>query len=223
MSLNFHYAAHTYVDNWVVCDREARKVLGFGRGTTPTDKEACEQLMKVANIYSIARNFRKEEVRCVRLSPVWTALQEISEPASHQDAKECVDKLIASLKPTYGRGLLSAAPKFLWMRFGRPIIIYDALTWNWIRNQREYSKIKTYIEFYDAWRKEFDDHHKEIDTACEELLNANIMKFLRPSECPSEEEKNEFEQAVKSQWFAERVFDFAIVNDESQSHNLTKV
>ncbi len=30
MSLNFHYAAHTYVDNWVVCDREARKVLGFG-------------------------------------------------------------------------------------------------------------------------------------------------------------------------------------------------
>jgi hypothetical protein len=221
MSLNFYYAAHTYMDNWVVCDREARKVLGFGSGTTPTDKAACVQLKKVATIYSVARNFKKVEVECERLSPVWTALQEIEhKPVSAEDAKDCVEKLVNSLKPTYGCGLLSAASKFLWMRFGSPIIIYDSLTWDWMRKQVEYSSIKTYNEFYDAWRKEFDDHHKEIDTACEELLNANITKFLCPSECPSEEEKNEFEQAVKSQWFAERVFDFAIVNDESRSRSL---
>jgi len=48
------------------------------------------------------------------------------------------------------------------MRFGSPIIIYDSLTWDWMRKQVEYSSIKTYNEFYDAWRKEFDDHHKEM-------------------------------------------------------------
>jgi len=42
---------------------------------------------------------------------------------------------------------------------------------------------------------------KEIVAACEELLNANVTKFL----CPSEAEEKEFEQAVKSQWFYERV------------------
>ena len=220
MSLNFHYAAHTYVDNWVVCDREARKVLGFGSGATPTDKEACEQLKKVANIYSVTRNFRKEEDGCARLSPVWKALLEIQkQPVNDTEAKYCVEKLVNTLKPTYGRELLSAASKFLWMRFGSPIIIYDSLTWDWIRNQEGYSSITRYNEFYDAWRKKFNEHQKEIVAACEELLNANVTKFL----CPSEAEEKEFEQAVKSQWFYERVFDFVIVNDESQRGSLPKV
>ncbi len=105
------------------------------------------------------------------------------------------------------------------MRFGSPIIIYDSLTWDWIRNQEGYSSITTYNEFYDAWRKKFDEHQKEIVAACEELLNANVTKFL----CPSEAEEKEFEQAVKSQWFYERVFDFVIVNDESQRGSLPKV
>ena len=91
--------------------------------------------------------------------------------------------------------LLSAASKFLWMRFGHPFIIYDSLTWKWIDTyQMEYSSIRTYVDFYDAWRKKFEEHQKKIDMACEELLNAQVTKFL----CPSEEEKNEFEEAIKS-------------------------
>jgi hypothetical protein len=223
MSLNFYYAAHTYVDNWVVCDREARKVLGFGSGTTPTDKEACEQLKKVANIYSVTRNFRKEKVECERLSPVWKALLEIGEPTSEEEAKSRVEELVVALEKHYENRLWSAASKFLWMRFGQPIIIYDSLTWDWIRNQEGYSAITTYNEFYDAWQKKFNEHQKKIVAACAELLNANITKFLCPSECPSEEEEKEFEEMIRSSWFVERVFDFAIVNDESQRRSLPKV
>jgi hypothetical protein len=218
MSLNFHYAVHTYVDNWVVCDREARKVLGFESKSMPTDEEACEQLMKVANIYSIARNFRKEEVGCARLSPVWTALKEIRQPSCDKEAMSCVDKLVETLKPTYGHELTSAASKFLWMRFAHPIIIYDSLTWNWMCDHGGCSRTGNYGNFYDAWRKNFEENQKEIGTACEELLNANVTRFL----CPREDEEKEFEQAVKSRWFAERVFDFAIVNDESQRRSLPK-
>jgi hypothetical protein len=217
MSLNFHYAAHTYVDNWVVCDREARKVLGFRRGYQPEPEQVREQLIEVAKIYGIARNFRLElEGDNARLTPVWDALKEINEPSSDKDAKdkdakECVNKLVGLLKQTYKSELLSAASKFLWMRFGSPIIIYDLLTRNWIRNQREYSKIKTYIEFYDAWRTNFDNHQKKIDAACEELLRAQVRKFL----CPSDVTEEEYVQAVSSREFKERVFDHAMLNDKS--------
>jgi len=220
MSLNFHCAAHTYVDNWVVCDRKARIVLGVRGDYQPEPEQAREQLVEVAKIYGIARNFRLElEGDTARLSPVWDALKEIREPASDKDAKDCVNKLVETLKPTYGHELTSAASQVLWMRFGSPIIIYDLLTWNWIRNQREYSKIKTYIEFYDAWRTNFDNHQKKIDAACEELLRAQVRKFL----CPSDVTEEEYVQAVSSREFKERVFDHAIVNDESQRRNLPKV
>jgi hypothetical protein len=218
MSLNYHYAAHTYVDNWVVYDRKARKVLGFRIGYQPEPEQAREQLIEVARIYGIARNFRLElEGDNARLSPVWEALKEINEPTSDEDAKECVNKLVELLKQTYKSELLSAASKFLWMRFGRPFIIYDSLTSKWIDHIDHIECLSTrpYDNFYDAWRKKFEENQKKIIAACEELLNANVTKFL----CPTEAEEKEFEEAIKSPWFAERVFDFAIVNDESQRRN----
>lgn len=212
MSLNFYYAAHTYVDNWVVCDREARKVLGFGSGTTPTDKEACEQLKKVATVYSVARNFRKEENGCARLSPVWKALLEIQkQPVNDTDAKDCVEKLVNTLKPTYGRELLSAASKILWMRFGHPIIIYDSLTWKWMCQNGGCPTIRNYGDFYKAWRTNFDNHQNDVVAACEVLKRVKARKFL----CPIDVTDEEFEDAVSSPWFAERVFDHAVVNEIS--------
>jgi hypothetical protein len=212
MPLNFHYAVHAYLDNWVVYDRKARNVLGFGSGT-PTLDEACNQLKKVATFYSVARNFKKVEVECERFSPLWTALQEIKhKPVSAQDAKDCVEGLVEVLEKTYFDRLWSAASKFLWMRFGSPIIIFDSLTWNWMCKHGDCPRDGSYAGFYDAWRTKFDEYQKEIVATCDELLNANVNKFL----CPSMAEENEIELVVKSPWFAERVFDFAIMNAESR-------
>ena len=210
MPLNYLYAARTYVDEWIACDRQSRKVLGFREGYAPASDEAYEQLVEVATRYSVIRNFRVEsEHGDARLSPVWKALQEIEAPVSDQDAKDCVEKLVVALKGIYGRELVSAASKFLWMRFGSPIIIYDSLTWNWMCKQG-CSTIGNYDDFYEAWRKNFEDEQREIGAACEELLS--VRKFF----CPSEVTNEEFEQAVSSRWFAERVFDHAIVNESSR-------
>jgi len=220
MPLKFHYAAHGYADTWVTYDRKAREVLGFERATSPTVEGACKELKKVANDYRIARNFRKEIDGCERFSPVWKALVEIKKrPDSEEDAKNYVNQMVESLKPTYKRVLLSAASKFLWMRFGSPIIIYDSLTAKWMCRNGNCPNNWLYNDFYDAWRKKFNENQKEIVAACDALLKANITTFLCPSECPSEEEKNEFEQAVKSLWFAERVFDLAIMIDQSQGRS----
>jgi hypothetical protein len=220
MSLNFHYAAHTYVDNWVVCDRKARNVLGFRRGYQPEPEQAREQLIEVAKIYGIARNFRLGlEGDNARLSPVWDALKEINEPASEEDAKDCVKKLVETLKPTYGHELTSAASKFLWMRFGGPIVIIDSMAKEWICREWNMQLVDAYNDFYNKWRESFNARKSNIDAACKELLRANAMKFL----CPNDVTTKEFEQAVSSREFAERVFDHAIVNDESQRRNLPKV
>jgi len=213
MSLNFYYAAHTYVDNWVVCDREARKVLGFSRVTPPEPEQAREHLIVVAKIYGIARNFRLElEGDKARLSPVWTALQEIEiRPISEPDAIDCVNNLVNALKPTYGRELLSAASKILWMRFGHPIIIYDSLTWKWMCQNGGCPTIRNYGDFYKAWRTNFDNHQNDVVAACEVLKRVKARKFL----CPIDVTDEEFEDAVSSPWFAERVFDHAVVNEIS--------
>lgn len=208
MPLNCLYAARTYVDEWIACDRQARKVLGFKDGHASAPEQACEQLVEVARRYSVIRNFRVEsEHGDARLSPVWNALREIEEPVSDEDGKDCVEKLVVALKRIYGRELVSAASKFLWMRFGSPIIIYDSLTWNWMCKKGVCPSNGTYDDFYDAWRKSFQGHQREIGAACEELLGAR--KFF----CPGDVTNEEFEQAVSSRWFAERVFDHAIVND----------
>ena len=220
MPLNYFYATNSYLSDWVAYDREARKVLGFKPGHTPEYRAACKQLMSVAKGYSVSRNFGvAAENGSDRLSSVWEALQKIEEPTSDQDAKDCVKKLVEDLSQTYNRELWSAASKFLWMRFDNPIIIYDSLAWNWMHRNGGCSSGGGYNGFYDAWRKTFEDCRKEVGAACEELLRLKARKFL----CPSDVSDEEFELAVSSPWFAERVFDHAIVNESSETDLQGKV
>jgi hypothetical protein len=212
MPLNFHYAAHTYLDNWVECDRYARSILDFGSDSPVGIEQACKQIALVANIYGIAPNFSKDsEKQALRYSPVWTAVALIkNRPASEQDAKDCVGQLVEALKPIYGLNLWSAASKLLWMRFGKPIVIYDSLAWKWMCNNGELSERDgSYSKFYDAWRMSFRKYENDVDSACSDLRKTDARRFL----CPFDLKDVEFEPLVSSDWFAERVFDHAVVNE----------
>jgi hypothetical protein len=213
MSLNFLYAAHTYVDDWVWYDRKAHAVIGIEAVQEPDLADACDQLRSVAQGYSVMRNFKAEGSGVVRLGPVWAALKEVPRPVSDEDAKACVAQLVTTLERIYHRDLWSAASKFLWMRFREPIIIYDALAWNWMRAHHRCSAGGGYNGFYDGWRTSFEEHRGDVNVACEELLRAQVRRFL----CPSDVTEVEFEAAVSSRWFAERVFDHAMVNAASDA------
>jgi hypothetical protein len=211
MPLNFHYAAHTYLDNWVRCDRNARRELDFGRDTPLDDEQACKQIAVVANVYGIARNFSKDsEKEALRYSPVWAALKSFkTRPASEQDAKDCVERLVRELRATYEEGLLSAASKVLWMRFGSPIILYDRYAWNWMCSHGGCSRSGSYADFNDAWRKSFLSRRNDVNDACDSLRGSKALRFL----CPGDVTEKEFGEVVSSHWFAERVFDHAIINE----------
>jgi len=68
----------------------------------------------------------------------------------------------------------------------------------------------TYDDFYDTWQIKFAEYKVDILDACEELKElSTATKFFGPDK-PTREE---FEATVSSGWFAERVFDHAILNE----------
>lgn len=208
--MNFHSAAFTYLYEWVYFDRHYMKVLTFTTASEPEPARACEQLVEVAKHYGIIRNFKHEDGTATLL-PAWNALKGINQPTSGEDAKECVDQLVAALRPAYGHDLWSAASKFLWMRFGTPVVIFDSITWSWMCKNADCPKSGGYGGFYDAWQAKFDAHKSEIRVICEELKELSVARkfFDRDDEIG----QRGFDEAVSSLWFAERVFDHAMLSD----------
>ena len=207
--MDFRYAAFNYLYEWVCYDRHFMEVLAFTRASEPEAEVACKELISVAKHYDIIRNFKVEK-GTARLLPAWNALKEMAKPVSREDAKAHVSQLVAKLKPTYGRDLWSAASKILWMRFKRPIVIFDSITWEWMCVKGECPRGGGYDSFYDAWLRKFDENKVEIRAVCEELKELSTATKFFGSEKPTQQE---FEATVSSGWFAERVFDHALLND----------
>jgi hypothetical protein len=207
--MDFRYAAFTYLYEWVCYDRHFMKALKFPEGSETDSELARKELFEVAKHYDIIRNFKLEE-GTPRLLPAWSALKGIEAPASGEDAKERVTELVANLRDAYKRDLWSAASKFLWMRFQSPIVIYDSITWRWMCDNGGCPRGGGYDGFYDAWQRKFDENKAEIRAACEELKELSTATKFFGSDKPSQQQ---FEADVSSGWFAERVFDHAILID----------
>ncbi len=203
--LNFLFAVRTYIHEWVEFDRHARTVLGT-RSVVASDEDVLIQLKRVAVHYRVIRTLKIEGGGLKRLGPVWSALEGLTRPNSYEDAKSCVNTLVGTLEQHYGQRLPSAASKFLWMRFGSPIVVYDSLTLDWMREYGGCPRNEnSYDDFYDAWRRNFRSHRAAIDQACERLIRARA--FFRPNYIT----RVDFDKAVRSRWFEERVFDHALI------------
>jgi len=185
------------------------KTLALTDGLEPDPKEACKQLVAVAIHYNVMRGFKVEEEGTARLAPVWDALRKMERPTSAEDAKAKVSHLVAELRHTYHQDLVSAASKILWMRFGSPIVIYDSIVSKWIYDKGDRPMSKDYGYFYDAWQRKFGELGPEIRIVCEGLKElSTLRKFFGLNDLC----QDEFEKVVSSPWFAERVFDHAILN-----------
>jgi hypothetical protein len=145
-----------------------------------------------------------------RLGEAWNALKQIGKPNNRVEAIRAVKELMDALQKHYQKELCSAASKFLWLRFGSPIIIYDTIAWNWMCNAGGCLKNDGYYQFCEGWNKEFENRRAEIANACAEL--PSIRKFLRPNDVSD----SELLEVVSSDWFIERVFDHFMLNQEGQ-------
>ena len=203
-------SAYTYLDQWIYMDRELRNSLGFREGDVPNEDSARSALVRAATYYGVSRNFKTER-NSPRLGEAWTALKQIGKPNSPEEAVKAVKELMGALQKHYQKELCSAASKFLWLRFGSPIIIYDTIAWNWMCNAGGCLKNDGYDQFCKGWNKEFENRRAEIAKACAGL--PSIRKFLRPNDVSD----SELLEVISSEWFTERVFDHFMLNAEEWS------
>jgi hypothetical protein len=126
------------------------------------------------------------------------------------DVVEKVEGLARDLKGKYGVTALSAATKFLWMRFRSPVIIYDSVVSGWLCKNCGY-KDNGYADYCRLWSSGYREHEEQIQQACAELKD--IKKFTRAYHV-SDERLSEW---TASQWFMERVFDHSMLYTMSPS------
>ena len=171
---NFHYYAIQYVDDWFRYDR----LMVAGINSKVKDKQV-EALQAASSYYGVGRTLHKTdaekaaenssdaEYRKIRLV---AALELLRKATLEDGAIAAVDNLTGDLSKVYKQNALSAASKFLWLKFRSPIVIYDTLAHNALKqmnaSRRDY---QTYALYHDAWRSSFARHREAIVSACEAL------------------------------------------------------
>ena len=210
--MNLHYAAFTYLYEWVSYDRyffgslALNESEALNRGEKATPEKALKQLAAMATHYDVIRNLKIEQDGTPRLSKVWNALETVKKPISQEDAIRTVLEFVAALKSQYDRNLVSAATKILWFRFQSPIVIFDSLT------KEALAELKgpipeDYGGFYNRWQDEFSKQEDEIGSVCRKLSGlSGLIEFL------GDYSQEALQEAMSSGWFRERVFDHALMN-----------
>jgi len=198
--VTFDYAALYYLNWWLKYDR------CFCEAFEGTDKEEQRQtLVKAAAVYRVARNLRIEnDGKQPRLNRACEII--VKRNRSQFEGGSLVagiEKVRDELCAVYKRKeLLSLTTKFLWLRFKKPIIIYD-------RNARQAlgTRMGDVSEFYCVWNREYARHRAEIGAVCSahaELSRYSVDPAIKSPDVAS---------IVHTDWFQERVFDVWLWHD----------
>ena len=208
MSSTLEYAAYSYLDEYLRVDQRCISALSDEmRG----DEEVCNALTEIATYYRIIRNLSPK--RCeetYRLSPVLEELRKLERPKSSNDAVVLLGAFIEALDKRYGRKLISAASKILWMRFQSPVLIYDSLACEWLN---EYD----YPAFYGRWREEYKKVASKVENASRSLVN--VKQFTLAAGMGDQE----LGRVVGANWFHERVFDHWIISQVDLGRRATSL
>jgi len=165
----------------------------------------------MAVIYNINRNLTTKE-ETYRFETVRVLLRQATKPITDQEMADLVVTFSSQLGEAYPRKsglnpkLLSAASKFLWMRFRSPVVLYDRYAWQWIKEIGKLRDTSSYTEYVRGWRKSFCGYKEDIAAACAEIVP--FKHFTLAADMVDDE----LRQLVQQAWFQERVFDHAIVD-----------
>jgi hypothetical protein len=202
MPNDFFYAAYSYLDEWMSKDQRFHGNLAYENRAEVAEADGRKTLVDVATYYRVIRSF-KVTSEPFRLQAAYEALSRIA-PPSHANVVETICKFAEDLAKTYGVVPLSAASKFLWMRFRSPIVIYDSLVCDYLQKKKCGFNYEGYPTYYPAWLNEFHKNHERIQEACQELRS--IKKFTLASGI----EDTKLSEWTASEWFMERVFDHSM-------------
>ncbi len=202
--LDFHFAATTYLTEYVTRDLGFRKPFAAECKANAATENLPATLSEMAAYYGVSRTLKTRDGDKPRLSWAVELLMSI-ESVDPTNVVETVETLAANLQSRYESGHpTSAASKFLWMRFRSPVVIYDSIVAKMIGR---WCKGGTgYRDYYDTWRKSFDAHQVAIANACQDLIQFEQFTVLKG-------QKELLAELANAAWFHERVFDHAMVNN----------
>jgi hypothetical protein len=196
----YEYSAFYYLNWWLKFDSRFFSVLSDGEASFA---QKLLVLQEAARVYRVVRNLEKKydtKIGLERLAPVLNILAACS-------AKDFTQKKwIASLEDAHGQisaayggvTALSFSTKVLWLRFKRPIIIYDSRA----RAALCCAQNCGIKAFSDEWRMACRRASIAIDAACRRL--PTVAKF---SVSGNHVTRKAIAELISHEWFKERVFD----------------
>ncbi len=194
---NFKPFAIHYLNDWIRYD--SGFVEGLSMSKPRADRLRC--LSSAAGFYGVARTLPSIE-EPERLGTALDSLDAMRGPIVEEAVDSTVVDLASTFQRSYGKYAISAASKFLWIRFQSPIVIYDSQVF-W--SLRENSSTQLAEGYYEPYRKEwlhrFADCKEAILSACIELVRAKSFSFAHSMP------DDELMGLVSERWFHERVFD----------------
>jgi hypothetical protein len=192
---NFKFFAMRYLNDWCSDDR------AFFHGLASTDKsEQLKVLKRAATYYGVARTLKhcgeKNRLECAL-----DALKRMRRPDNDGAAIAAVCGLAKDLQLKYGKNVISAASKFLWLEHRWPVVIYDSRAVACLGSCRRKFNPYDYADYRNAWQSEFAKRAGTIRAACDQLHRAREFSLADSLS------DDEFAETIRSPWFHERVFD----------------
>ena len=193
---NYDFFALAYLNDWWQYDRS------FVKGLQPSNNRKIRLywLKEAAAYYQVIRNFAEEYDKGERLGKALDALDELKDPITSDNINTNVNTLAALFKSSYKQNLLSAASKFLWIRYKSPVVIYDDRARRGLKLVARIKRLGTgYSPYRETWLKLFEKY----TTGNSAHDGLSILKDY----APSDSDKAELESILGTDWFRERVFD----------------
>lgn len=191
---NFRYFALMYLNDWHQWDKPLSDRI-FGR-----DKlDGRDAFHLAAKYYKVTRNFPIDNEEH-RLQGALELLKSNRGRPTKENVCKKVDQLALAFGDRYGKNAVSAASKFLWLRYKSPVVIFDSRAKKWLK-KNGYKVPANYEGYRTQWLAAFSDHRVRIEEACAALVN--VQDFSMAFESSAEE----IALLVNSPWFQERVFD----------------
>jgi len=193
---NFNYFALMYLNDWYWWDKPfSERIVGSDRN------DSLAAFHEAAKYYKVTRNFSDLENE-KRLAAAKALVLGVAGPINEQNVCETVKSLAAKFQEKYGKNAVSAASKFLWLRFKSPVVIFDSRAIAWLRaNKYKVPYSAGYDIYCEKWLLAFNDNERQIRKSCSGLIK--VKKYSMAAE----ESDEKLEALVSQRWFMERVFD----------------
>jgi len=183
---------------------DLNNALAYGAETHLSAAEGAKILVEAAKYYGVIRTLN-DCGETTRLGAAYELLLAVDPPTEDNFVKKVIG-FSESLQRRYGRQPLSAASKFLWIRFRDPVIIFDSIANKWLHNNTSY-KNDSYENYCKFWNEEYLRFKPQIQEACADL--GSVKEFTLASNVPD----SDLSAWISKDWFWQRVFDhYMLIN-----------